>query len=85
MNPLAAAVEAHKLLDEAHTEMMHEIGGCAVLENFDQELFDEIYDLTFGASESVDALSSRAREARLNLIWKDFMKKHSRKKEGCCE
>lgn len=80
-NPLIRAVNAYEDSICAGIDMMGEIGGAECLDNFDQELSDAVLKLTRSASEAVRKLSPRAREARLNLLWREFVAKHRAAKE----
>ncbi len=72
-NPLASAVEARQFLTGAEGDMMFEIAGEAAFEPFDDALMDAVLDLIENTAFSLDKLSPRARQARLNLIWRDFV------------
>jgi len=78
-NPLIKAVGLFDQLMDAENEVMVTVVGEEALRK--DELFDELYgnvqDLIMESSCSVANLSGRARIARLNLIWGDFLKEHA--------
>jgi hypothetical protein len=78
-NPLIMATDARDCLSDMEGDMMFAIGGEAAFEPFDSELCDAVIDLVYSASESVTKLSPRARQARLNLIWRDFQVSYAQK------
>jgi hypothetical protein len=73
MNPLDKAVDAHNNLIDAEGNMMFAVAGNAAFEPFDDELNTAVVELVCKASAAVEELSPRARRARLNLIWRDFV------------
>lgn len=76
-NPLADAVaELEKQYDLVAT-LMWEVRGERAFEPFDEELSKEIYKLIHASLKAVDNLGKRARRARLNLIWKEFLATHA--------
>jgi hypothetical protein len=81
-NPLIRAVELYDEILEAQDAIMVAAVGNPALS--DPDLFDrlheEVTDLIGASSHGVVSLSARARIARLNLIWKDFLKRHAVKK-----
>ena len=79
-NPLFMAVDAAECLMEMESDMMFAVGGDAVFEPFDDELNSAAIDLVYSSSSAVEKLSHRARHARLNLIWKDFVKEQKQKR-----
>jgi hypothetical protein len=79
-NPLVEAVRLYEAELDAVADVMFAVGGAECLEEFDERLHREVMDLTTRSYDAVAKLGPRAREARLNLIWKDFLKKHG--KEG---
>ena len=82
-NPLIDAVIAYDEFMDQHTSLMHLIAGCSVFEPYDEKFGDEVFELISGAWNGAYELSPRARQARLNLIWKDFLVKHPIDKKGC--
>lgn len=72
-NPLCGAVAIHDSLLEIQGEMMHAIAGDAAFEPFDEVLCAAVEDLIYKSADAVTHLSPRARHARLNMIWKDFV------------
>jgi hypothetical protein len=74
-NLLECALELDDRLSEVHCEMMYEVSGEA---DFDDELCDAVHDLISKAGDACKSLSPRARRARLNALWNDFVKKHSK-------
>ena len=81
-NPLIRAVELYdEMLDAQDAIMVAAVGQPALS---DPDLFDrlheEVTDLIDEASYSVVSLSARARIARLNLIWKDFVREYKNSK-----
>lgn len=81
-NPLIKAVEAHEKMMDAEGDMMAEIGGESVFEPFDEVLCCAVSDLGFKSLDSVCHLTGRARVARLNLIWRDFVKEQKEKRSA---
>jgi hypothetical protein len=79
-NPLIMATDARDCLSDMEGDMMFEIAGESAFEPFDGELCDAVIDLVYRASESVTKLSPRARQARLNLIWRDFVAEQKQKR-----
>jgi hypothetical protein len=75
-NPLLDAVRTYDVVIDSQAEMMHFIGGCEALETFDEALSEELWNLTLDAWSGTRTLSPRATQARLNLIWEDFVKAH---------
>ena len=53
--------------------MMYEIAGPAAFEPFDEGLCEAVEELVVSTCNATDKLSPRARHARFNLIWKDFL------------
>jgi hypothetical protein len=72
-NPLCAAVQTQDILYDFQSQMMFEIAGDAAFEPFDEALSEAVIDLIDRASTAGLHLSPRARHARFNLIWKDFV------------
>jgi len=72
-NPLCEATHLHNILLDMQSEMMFEIAGEAAFEPFDEELAAAVDELIYKSADAVTALSPRARHARLNAIWKDFV------------
>jgi hypothetical protein len=78
-NHLIKAVELFDQLMEAETEIERAVRGGEEFLLIDEKLTDEIHCLVLKSSVSGEALSRRARIARLNLIWNDFLKEHAAK------
>lgn len=78
-NPLIKAVELFDQLMEAETEIERAVRGEEEFLFINESLTDEIHMLVLKSSISGEALSRRARIARLNLIWNDFLKQHAAK------
>jgi hypothetical protein len=72
-NPLVDAVYAHDRLLNLQGDAMFEVAGEAAFEPWDDILSAAVADLVCQASAAVAGLSPRARQARLNLIWRDFV------------
>ncbi len=72
-NPLIAAVEAREFLTDMEGDLMFEIAGEAAFEPFDDALAEAVLGLLEKTAFSTFKLSPRARQARLNLIWRDFV------------
>ena len=79
-NPLCEATHLHNILLDMQSEMMFEIAGEAAFEPFDEELAAAVDELIYKSADAVTALSPRARHARLNAIWKDFVAIQRQKK-----
>lgn len=78
-NPLIAAVELFDQLLDVKTDAMMEAVGAVALSNekvFDQ-ICEDVEDLVVHASCAVAELSPRARVARLNSIWRNFLKERA--------
>ncbi len=78
---LSMAVDSLICVQDMHHEMMHEILGpdpdaCKGPGN--ENLRVAILRLVDSASKAVYDLSPRSRDARLNLIWKDFVAEQKR-------
>ena len=73
-NPLFHAIAARDHAMETETDMMFEVAGDAAFDPFDEVLCEAIANLVCNSAEAVASLLPRARQARLNLIWKDFVK-----------
>jgi hypothetical protein len=78
-NPLIRAVELYdEMLDAQDAIMVAAVGNAALR---DSDLFDRLHeqvtDLIGDASYGVVNLSTRAKTARLNLIWKDFLREQA--------
>jgi hypothetical protein len=73
---LIEAVEAY----DKYSDALEPVGYVARGENWsvDQKQFDEVMQLTLDAWYGVTKLAPRAKIARLNLLWREFLKK----KEG---
>lgn len=80
-NPLIEAVEVYEQLLDAQAHIMCHVGGDECLDNFDQELCDSVQNLISSTSDAVRKLSPRVKRARLNLIWKDFVREQQQKRE----
>ena len=78
-NPLCEAVALHDELLDLQGHMMAEIAGDAAFEPFDESLCAAVEELVYQSSDAVTHLSSRARHARLNVIWKDFVAEQKKK------
>src|ERR1700730_8298501 len=78
-NRLIKAVELFDRLMEAETEIERAVRGGEEFLFIDEKLTDEIHGLVLRSAVSGEALSRRARIARLNLIWKDFLKEQAAK------
>ena len=76
-NPLVRAVELFDRLMEAETEIERAVRGGEEFFFIDENLTHEIHRLVLKSSVSGEALSRRARIARLNLIWRDFLTEHA--------
>ena len=74
INLLSAAVTAQECLWEIQSNMMFEIAGESAFDPWNDMLANAVMELIDRAMESVEKLSPRARKARLNLIWMDFVK-----------
>ncbi len=75
-NPLIDAVNMYDVIVDSQANLMHAIGGCAVLENWDEALSTELWDLTLDTWAATRTLTPRGRAARMNLIWAEFVAKH---------
>ncbi len=80
-NLLIDAVRTYDQVLNMEADIMVAIGGKDALKNFDEELHTEVYNLIGDAWNATIKLSDRARTARLNAIWKDFVKKYSTKQK----
>jgi len=80
-NPLIKAVELFDRLMEAETEIERAVRGGEEFLFIDEKLTDEIHCLVLKASVSGEALSRRARIARINLIWRDFLKEQNEREK----
>ena len=76
LNPLVEAIEALDRHFETVNTLMFEVGGEQAFKSFDEQLHDAAMDLVYDASGAVEGLKPRARRARLNLIWREFLAKH---------
>ena len=72
-NPLIHAVDIFDHLLSAEIGIQNIINGD---NDFDAELNDKVYQLIESSWNAVYELSSRARIARLNLIWKQFLEEN---------
>ena len=80
-NLLIEAVKTYDQILSMEADIMVAVGGKDALENFDDELHTEVYNLIGDAWNATTKLSDRARRARLNAIWGAFVKKHSIKQK----
>ena len=80
-NPLITAVDASEHLMFAEGEMMFAVAGDAAFKPFNESLSNAIVELLDTSVNAVSELSPRARQARLNLIWRDFVAEQ-RKMQG---
>lgn len=78
-NPLCEAVAIRDSLLEIQGEIMHAIAGDAAFEPFDETLCAAVEELIYKSADAVTRLSPRARHARLNIIWKDFVAQQNQK------
>jgi hypothetical protein len=76
LNPLVEAIQALERHFEAVDILVCEVTGERAFKQFDEQLHDAAMALVYDASEAVAGLGPRARRARLNLIWRDFLTKH---------
>jgi hypothetical protein len=68
------AVQVWEHLLDLEGQLMFAVGGDAAFEpEFNHELCSAIEDLIMHSLDGVGELAPRARHARLNLIWKDFV------------
>lgn len=79
-NSLARAIDAYNHLCDEECDLMFEIAGEAAFDPFDGDLHSAAADLICNTAHSLDNLSSRARRARINLIWKDFVTEQKQKR-----
>ena len=79
-NPLCGAVGLRDELLEAQGQMMFEIAGDAAFEPFDEDLCNAVEELVCKSADAITHLSPRARHARLNAIWKDFVTEQKEKR-----
>lgn len=73
-NPLQHAIDIYDHLLDAEGEMMYRVAGKAAFDPWDDALYELVVNLVFSSAEAANQLPPRARRARLNLIWKDFVK-----------
>lgn len=79
-NPLIHAVMARNHALDIESDLMFEIGGEAAFDPFDEQLATDVANLVGNALDAVMQLSPRARQARLNLIWRGFIAEQKRKR-----
>ncbi len=80
-NPLVEAVDAYEKLLDAEGNVMFEVSGEAAFEPFDQALCDAVSGRVSTAADAIRQLSPRARRARLNAIWDDFLREQQKARE----
>jgi hypothetical protein len=80
-NPLCSAVQIQAGLYDIQSEMMAEIAGEAAFDPFDEVLCASVADLIDRALDAISTLSPRARHARLNLLWKEFVAEQKQKRD----
>lgn len=80
-NLLIEAVKIYDQILSMEADIMVAVGGKGALENFDDALHTEVYNLIGDAWNATTKLSDRARRARLNAIWATFVKEHSIKQK----
>jgi hypothetical protein len=80
-NPLIEAVEIYEKLLDAEGHAMYHVGGDECLDNFDQELCGDVQNLISSTSDAIRNLSPRVKRARLNLVWKDFVREQQEKRQ----
>lgn len=76
-NLLIDACRFYDDLLDAEGMIMVQIAGEGCFEPFDEQLSGEVTMLISSAADAARALSPRARRARLNLIWREFLEKKS--------
>lgn len=81
-NPLIESFFVYGHLLDLEGEAMHEVGGCAAFDPFDEKLSEEVADLISTSYNACADLSERARRARLNAIWRQFVEDHKPKAEA---
>jgi hypothetical protein len=72
-NPLHEAVQTWERYLDAHAHVMVHVGDEECLDNFDEKLSIEVNDFIIDSYDAVALLSPRARRARLNARWRDFI------------
>jgi len=72
-NPLIEAFDVHERILEIQGAIMHTVKGDAAFEPFDEELCQAVNRLIYDSADKCRDLPPRARIARLNAIWRDWL------------
>lgn len=81
-NPLHESFDLYERLIESQGDIMHAVKGCAAFDPFDEELSGAAWDLIVDSWQACQRVSPRARRARLNAIWRDFMRARESKQKN---